>query len=407
MKCKLDARTVAALTALPEDRSEQFYWCDQLDRFGLRLRRGADGRVIRTYVAQYRRREGGTRRMNVGSADTLKPEQARTAARELLARADLGGDPQGDRSERRDKDKLSFRSVAAEYIEIKRGDVRPSTLRNVSRYLVRGSYFKALMGMPVDRITRKDVAAQLVRIARENGKSVAGEARSALSAFFAWTVAMAMSEVNPVIDTPQQKSAPARTRTLSDQELARIWGAADGNDEFSPIVRLLILLPCRRSEIGSAEWNQFDFDACTFTVPASKAKNGQAVKYVLTDMMLEVIRSIPRRERRDLLFGRKNPTGFLAWDRAKKALDEKLKITEPWNLHDLRRTLATRLSDLGTPPHVIAELLNHKTHKAGVAGVYNHSRYEREVKQALNMWSDHIRSLVTGGERKVVALQTK
>jgi integrase len=262
MKSKLDARTVAALTTLPDDKSEGFYWDDQLDRFGLRLRRGVGGQILRSWIVQYRH-AGASRRMTIGSASTLKPEQARTAARKLLAQADLGADPQGDRSERRDKDKLSFRSVAAEYIETKRGDVRPSTLRNVSRYLVRGSYFKALMAMPVDRITRRDVAAQLVRIARENGKSVAGEARSALSAFFAWAVRMGLVEVNPVIGTVQQKPSPSRSRVLSDQELAAIWNACDGSDDFSRITRMLTLLPCRRAEIGGMCWSELDLDAGT------------------------------------------------------------------------------------------------------------------------------------------------
>jgi integrase len=32
-----------------------------------------------------------------------------------------------------------------------------------------------------------------------------------------------------------------------------------------------------------------------------------------------------------------------------------------WTLHDLRRTFATRLAELGVAPHVIERLLNHVT----------------------------------------------
>jgi len=51
-------------------------------------------------------------------------------------------------------------------------------------------------------------------------------------------------------------------------------------------------------------------------------------------------------------------------------------------------------------------VLNHVSgHKAGVAGIYNRSTYAIEMKQALAMWSDHIASIVSGSERKVIPMQ--
>jgi hypothetical protein len=79
---------------------------------------------------------------------------------------------------------------------------------------------------------------------------------------------------------------------------------------------------------------------------------------------------------------------------------------QPWRLHDIRRTVATGMADIGVAPHVIEAALNHISgHKAGVAGVYNRSSYEREVRVALARWADHIEAIVEGTERKVVALQ--
>ena len=77
-------------------------------------------------------------------------------------------------------------------------------------------------------------------------------------------------------------------------------------------------------------------------------------------------------------------------------------------LHDLRRTVATKMADLGVQPHIIEEILNHRGgHKAGIAGIYNRSSYEREVKAALLTWADYVRALVDGGERKVVLFTTE
>jgi integrase len=55
-----------------------------------------------------------------------------------------------------------------------------------------------------------------------------------------------------------------------------------------------------------------------------------------------------------------------------------------WRLHDLRRTVATRLSDLGVQPHIVEAVLNHISgHKAGVAGIYNRAVYAPEKRAAL------------------------
>jgi hypothetical protein len=63
------------------------------------------------------------------------------------------------------------------------------------------------------------------------------------------------------------------------------------------------------------------------------------------------------------------------------------------------------MADLGVQPHIIEEILNHRGgHKAGIAGIYNRSSYEREVKAALLMWADHVRLSAEGGEREVLTL---
>src|SRR5262249_15130965 len=74
-------------------------------------------------------------------------------------------------------------------------------------------------------------------------------------------------------------------------------------------------------------------------------------------------------------------------------------------VHDIRRSVATRMADIGVLPHVIEQILNHQSgHKAGPAGIYNRSSYEREVRSALALWHDHIRALTEDGKRKIISL---
>jgi hypothetical protein len=57
-------------------------------------------------------------------------------------------------------------------------------------------------------------------------------------------------------------------------------------------------------------------------------------------------------------------------------------------------------------PHVIEAMLNHVSgHKSGVSGIYNRSAYEREVRTALAMWGDHVHSIVSNTDRKVIPLR--
>jgi integrase len=85
---------------------------------------------------------------------------------------------------------------------------------------------------------------------------------------------------------------------------------------------------------------------------------------------------------------------FTGWSQSKKNFDKLLNIA-PWTLHDLRRTFATNLADLGVAPHVIERLLNHVTGTiSGVAAIYNRSRYEPEMKAAMELWETRLQDLL-------------
>ena len=396
----LTAKSVAALKL--DGKNDLIVFDSALPRFGYRLRLSRDGkRVLRSWICQYKR-GGSSRRMTLGSAEVLSAEAARTAAKKVLAKVDLGEDPATDRRERRDKDRLSLRSVIDEYLAAKEREVRLRTFRQITRYLT-GSYFKALHGMPVDQVTRKDVASRLIAITREHGSIVAARARAALSTFFVWAMQMGLVEHNPIIGTIKPKEGKPRERVLSDLELASIWRACK-DDDYGRIIRLLILLGTRRQEIGGLAFSELDLDASqpSWTLPASRSKNGRAHTLPLLAMAVNIIKSVPRMVNRDQHFGTRSGAGFTAWDREKQGLDARSGVAN-WTPHDIRRSVATKMADIGIMPHVVEEILAHTSgHKRGVAGIYNRSSYEREVRAALALWEDHVRTIVEGGERKII-----
>ena len=148
-------------------------------------------------------------------------------------------------------------------------------------------------------------------------------------------------------------------------------------------------------------WNEIDLERGTWTLPAARAKNHRAHTLPIMPMMAEILAQVPHMVSNDQLFGRR-AGGFSHWAASKRALDQRSGVTG-WTVHDLRRTTATKMADLSIAPHVIEAVLNHQSgHKAGVAGIYNRSSYEREIKSALAQWHDHLRSIVQGGERKIL-----
>jgi integrase len=190
-------------------------------------------------------------------------------------------------------------------------------------------------------------------------------------------------------------SSHGATGWLSDSEIAAMWRALP-EKQFGAIVRLLILTGARREEVGGLRWSEINGDK--IALPGERTKNGRPLDLPLSGAAAAIIEAQRRRADRDLIFGERDGP-FQGYSKSKATLDAALDIVAPWRLHDIRRTVATRMADLGVQPHVIEALLNHVSgHKAGVAGTYNRSLYSAERRRALDLWATHVIALVAGRE---------
>jgi integrase len=395
---KINSRTAAGLK-LPANASDVIHFDSELVGFGCRIRRGTDGKVRKSFVVQYRRGRQ-TRRIKLDATNALTAEQARAAARTILAQVALGDDPQADRLGRRDA--RSLRSVVVEYLAAKQDTVRPATYRAAAAYLTGSAYFGPLHTTAIDQITRADIAGRLVVISRESSANTASLCRAKLGALFTWAIQMGLTEANPTVGTIRPEGGKARERVLTDDELAAVWRACQ-DDDHGRIVRLLMLTACRRQEVGGMTWSEVDQDG-VWTIPGNRTKNHREHALPLPAAALAIITAVPRMVDRDHLFGVRGE-GFRRWSAGKAALDERAGVAA-WTLHDIRRSVATRMADLGVQPHIVETILNHQSgHKDGVAGTYNRSIYEAEVRAALAMWCDHVTALVSGKPRKITAIR--
>ena len=368
---------------------KEIVWDTKLPGFGLRTRNGK-----RTWILQYKL-GNQNRRIKLGG-----PELTRDKARQLaqaekgkLAAAKLGHglDPAAEREKRRTEAKphrAAFASIIPIYLDARRAGIKDATYELQKRYL--NSHWKALHGLPLDGITRADVAASLTTIAKDSGPVAANRARSTLSKFYVWAIGEGLCDNNPVVGTNKRDENDPRVRSLSDIEAAAVWlGAADS--DYGRILKLLLLTGCRRSEIGDLKWFELDTEARTITLPRERTKNHQQHIVPLSDAAMSILASIKHRDR-DYVFGRTRAGGFSGWSKSKDDFDKVVKLKEPWTVHDLRRTVRTGLGELGIQPHIAEAVLNHIPPK--LIRTYDRNKYESEKRAALDQWATHLKSVV-------------
>jgi integrase len=284
-------------------------------------------------------------------------------------------------------------AVLLNYLAFQREHLKPRSMVELERHLMKNC--KSLHGLQLAKIDRRAVAAKLSTIANEKGPPTANRVRAALSGFFAWCIREGLLDTNIVIGTNIQ-AEKSRDRILSDLELKRIWDAL-GSDDYSTIVRLLMLTGLRANEIGALRWSEIVNDAIQLT--PLRTKNNCRHAAPITAAVRTILDGCQRTG--DVVFGRSQ--GFHGWAYGKARLDQRIKATGPelahWTHHDLRRTMATRLAEFGNAPHIIEAVLGHVGHRSGVHGIYNRAGYENQKRVALETWAAHVEMVVSDKQR--------
>jgi integrase len=350
------------------------------------------------------------RRLTLGAVVPGVLAERRKMAADILARARMGQDVVGDKIALAGKHSITLGEVVPRYLAAREGELRPKSYTEARRYLERA--WLPLHKHHIDAITRQNVVAIVDDLERDSGKVAADRARTALSALFGWAIDRGYLNANPTLSIRSRAQNGTRERVLSEAELASVWKACDVGDDYSHIVRLLILTGQRRAEIGGLAWPEIDFEKRHIDLPPERTKNGRAHIVPLSHEALAIVTELPHREGRNLVFG-SGVSGFSGWSRAKTELDARIadkagrKPMAPWTLHDIRRSVVTHLHERGfTQPHVVEAIVNHISgHQGGVAGVYNKAQYLSERRQALVLWGAHLSAIAEEHASNVVPMR--
>lgn len=372
----------------------------------------------------------------------LSLSDARAQARLLLADplATLPVEP--DRAEP-DAPQSTFRALADEFLShgrTKRGrELRPATVKEYRRCLI--VYAAGLADRDVTEVRRADAAAMLRAVAAAHSTTMAMHARAAGSRFYSWLLANGYVEHNPFTGT-EGYTVPKRKRVLTDAELRAIWQATEGAGDFNAIVRLCLWFGARRSEPGGmarAEIEQTKtrrFEGLVWKIPGTRTKNHRDLWLPVPRQARNAIEALPVIEGRRLLFGlalyrqgeaEPRERGFQGWSQAKARLDARIarinaelrlgrKLREKeqpakrdampgWDLHDLRRTVETRLADLEVRKEITNRILNHA--QGPITEAYDQHDYLAEKLQALQGWANELERITGRDQGNVVPISTR
>jgi len=192
-----------------------------------------------------------------------------------------------------------------------------------------------------------------------------------------------------------------RERRLKGSELVAIlgWLKHHMSPEADFLIKFIMLTGCRTAEIRKAKWVWFDFEDRAWTVPAEEFKTRTAVRRALPESAIRLLEEQKERTSSKLVVPstRSNDSKPIAASVASnfaRSIREGAGMDD-WSPHDLRRTIATTLSELGCPPHVIEKILGHQM--MGVMAHYNLHDYIDDQRHWLKVWDDHLAGVL--GER--------
>ncbi|MES0051312.1 MULTISPECIES: integrase arm-type DNA-binding domain-containing protein [unclassified Mesorhizobium] len=263
-------------------------------------------------------------------------------------------------------------------------------------------------------ITKRQVLDLLDGIIDRGSPVTANRVFASLRKFFSWLVDRDVITASPCAGVKMPTAEKSRERVLSDDELRLFWKATGALDyPFGPMFRLLLVTGQRREEVSGMTLKEIALGAdAVWTLPGARVKNGIEHIVPLSTMATEIIEGLPKIGKKGFVFTTTGDTHVTGYSRSKDRLDAKMleimrsdaqergedqeavKAIPHWTLHDLRRTVASRLAGLNINLPVIEKLLNHVSGTfAGIVGVYQRHEFKDEKRRAMNAWADYLGAL--------------
>jgi integrase len=371
---------------------------------GLAFRVTAAG--VRSWCFRFRDPQSGRDgRSTIGRYPDVTLGQARQAADGLRAKVASGINPiDQKRSDRHDASSKAFRVLADRYLdEHARRFKRSHAADEASLKL---HILPKWGGRRFDQIERADVIELVEGIVKAGTPVQANRVHALISMIFSFALDADLVKANPCARLKKRGVETRNTRVLSDDEISQFWRRTvlqPVTRKVGLALRLVLLTGCRPGEAAGIVRSELaDIDRpgkAAWLLPAGRAKNGRAHLIPLSDTARLTVLSANEliADSEKYLFPspveRGGPITGHALTVAMRRMTKKIEglalktwKADPPSPHDLRRTVATRLSQLGIPPEDVAAILNHV--RSDVTGRH-YDQYQRaaEKRRALEAWA--------------------
>ena len=372
---------------------------------GMQLRVSASGKKVYRVKTRI---NGAQQAETIGSTAILSLAEANNRAKEFLSQAAAGINPVAERR-RQEAEAAAVptmeRVMVERYFPHAAQRMRAAYFSETVRSL-RRDVLPKIGQIRIDQLTRRQIRDVLDGIVRRGRKSYAAHVKSYISAFLNWCVREDIIADNPALRTPdpdtRRKEDRERDRWLNNDEIPLFWFACNRvGGVYGPLFRLLLLTGARRDELAEAPWAEFDLKRRLWTLPGRRSKNGNEQVTHLAGPVVEILEALPRLRPGDpseLLFTTTGTTPFTGFGAARDrviAEMRKSRSVEHFTIHDLRRSAASGMAEIGISEHIVDRILNHSGRRvSGVARIYNRSQYLPERAAALNLWAGHVMKLV-------------
>jgi integrase len=368
MKARLTPTFVQKATAEP-GAERTVYWDETMPGFGLVCTKAGH----RSFVYQYR---AGHRSRRMTFPLALGLDKARKEAKKALGGVAAGGDPLQERRKAEAMAENTLQSICEEYL--RRDGKRLRTKGQIEQTLRRLVYPK-LGARQIDSILRSDIVRLLDKIEDEHGAGMANNTLAHIRKIMNWHSTRTDDFRSPIVrgmarTKPKER---ARDRILTDDELRKVWKAAEASTgPFGYLVRFITLTATRRNE--AARMPDTELSGDKWIIPGARYKTKIDHVVPLSQAARDLLASIPRIDGVPYVFttGRGPIGGFTKF---KDAFDEDCGVSD-WTIHDLRRTARSLMSRAGVDADHAERCLGHVI--GGVRGTYDRYAYHAEKKAA-------------------------
>lgn len=343
--------------------------------------------------------DGVPRKMLLGDYPGITFEEARKRHAEAMLDVQQGIDPGAKAKEEKDRRKSAptFQDLLDEFWNI---ELSKSPTAKERKRLVEKDVLPLWKKIKVSNIRRRD-AVLILDTVRERAPITANRLQGVLIRMFNFASERDMVDFSPLTGMRRGKEN-SRSRVLTDDEIKILWNCLELERKDIDIycitklaLKTILLTGQRPGEVAGMTWEQIDGE--WWIIPAERRKNKVENRVPILPMLAEIIETarVYSGDSRHVFrssYNQESPVTVRALAHAIQRHSSEMGISERFTPHDLRRTLRTRLAELGISDIVAECVLGHKLQ--GIMAVYNRHAYDTEKRQALAAWGKRLSEIL-------------